>query len=168
MSGQAPGAHDGRRRALSRHPLLLVPTDGSKLSRCALPLAIELAIRLDGRLQLLAVLDDSLRKPMSEFAAGEGISLSEAITAMLQRTEHDAVGDTPIDAQSDYVINDNAAEAILEFADAQGAGMIVLSSHGRSGPGRWLLGSVAHKIVQAASVPVVIVPARDIECGGVG
>ena len=38
--------------------------------------------------------------------------------------------------------------------------MIVMASHGRSGVSRWLLGSVANKVVQSSPVPVVVVPVR--------
>ena len=36
--------------------------------------------------------------------------------------------------------------------------MIVMTSHGRSGIGRWLLGSVADKVARSAEIPVAIVP----------
>ena len=47
---------------------------------------------------------------------------------------------------------------IIERAAAGDISMIVLTSQGRSGIGRWLLGSVADKVARSATVPVVIVP----------
>jgi len=145
---------------MTEHPLLLVPIDGSKLSARAIPLAADLARALDGRLLILTVVDDSVRKPMSEFATAEGISLTEAVNAMLGRAAHEAARDGDIDVAVEHMTDDNPGEAILRLADERAVAMLVLSSHGRSGASRWLLGSVAHKIVQAASVPVVVVPAR--------
>src|ERR1051325_9742221 len=41
-----------------------------------------------------------------------------------------------------------AAESILEAAPAEGAGMIAMSTHGRTGVPRWVLGSVAERVLQ--------------------
>jgi len=50
--------------------------------------------------------------------------------------------------------------AILSFADAQGADLIVLGTHGRRGLRRMLLGSVAEEVVRLAPCPVITVPAH--------
>lgn len=49
-----------------------------------------------------------------------------------------------------------AAESILEAAAAEGATLIALSTHGRSGLARWVLGSVAEKVLQASRLPVLV------------
>ena len=52
------------------------------------------------------------------------------------------------------VVDERPVEAILEAsADAD---LIVLGTHGRSGPGRWWLGSVAERVVRAATIPVLV------------
>jgi nucleotide-binding universal stress UspA family protein len=48
-------------------------------------------------------------------------------------------------------------EAILEQAETEGATMIAMSTHGRSGVSRWVLGSVAEKVVRQSPVPVLLV-----------
>jgi nucleotide-binding universal stress UspA family protein len=50
------------------------------------------------------------------------------------------------------------AESILEAAAAEGAEVIVLGSHARGRIGRLLRGSVSHRVVRDAHVPVVVVP----------
>jgi nucleotide-binding universal stress UspA family protein len=52
-----------------------------------------------------------------------------------------------------------AAEGILAAADARRADLIVMSTHGRGGLGRWVYGSVANRIVRGSSVPVLVVRA---------
>jgi nucleotide-binding universal stress UspA family protein len=47
------------------------------------------------------------------------------------------------------------AEAILASAEARGAGLIALGTRGRSGLRRWMLGSVALRLIQTASCPVL-------------
>jgi nucleotide-binding universal stress UspA family protein len=53
--------------------------------------------------------------------------------------------------------NDSAADAIIDYAAANGVDLIVMSTHGRGGIGRWVLGSVAEKVLRSASVPVLLV-----------
>ncbi|GAB4435785.1 MAG: universal stress protein [Chloroflexi bacterium OHK40] len=50
-----------------------------------------------------------------------------------------------------------AAEAILDYAESEHADLIAIATHGRSGIGRWVFGSVTQKVVQAAPVPVLVV-----------
>jgi nucleotide-binding universal stress UspA family protein len=50
-----------------------------------------------------------------------------------------------------------AAEEIVCFAEEEGIDLIVISTHGRSGMRRWLLGSVADKVLRGTHVPVLMV-----------
>lgn len=52
------------------------------------------------------------------------------------------------------VVDEPPVEAILD--GAAGADLIVVGTHGRRGPGRWWLGSVAERVVRAAVVPVLV------------
>jgi nucleotide-binding universal stress UspA family protein len=57
------------------------------------------------------------------------------------------------------VLLGNPAEEITLFAKHRGVDLIVMSSHGRSGPSRWAYGSVADKVSRASSVPILMVRA---------
>ena len=59
-----------------------------------------------------------------------------------------------------HVRSGSAAEAILEAAAAVGADLIVIASHGRSGVGRAVFGSVAEGVLRQATIPVLVVPVR--------
>jgi nucleotide-binding universal stress UspA family protein len=50
--------------------------------------------------------------------------------------------------------------AIVDRAEKEGVDLIVMSSHGRSGLSRMLIGSVTDKILRGASCPVLVVPAK--------
>ena len=52
------------------------------------------------------------------------------------------------------VVDEPPVDAILDASS--GADLIVLGTHGRRGPGRWWLGSVAERVVRAAAVPVLV------------
>ena len=55
------------------------------------------------------------------------------------------------------VIEGDAASEIIDAARQTPASLIVMASHGRSGVGRWLLGSVAEKVVQHSHEPVLMI-----------
>jgi len=53
------------------------------------------------------------------------------------------------------------ANIIVEEADKSDVDAIVMSTHGRSGLSRWLLGSVTHKVLNATHRPMFIVPMKN-------
>jgi nucleotide-binding universal stress UspA family protein len=57
----------------------------------------------------------------------------------------------------EHLLYGAADEALLAHAEQAGASLIVVSSLGRRAPSRWLLGSVAERVAQAAAVPVLVV-----------
>ena len=56
----------------------------------------------------------------------------------------------------------SAADQILEYAEANAVNVIVMSTHGRSGIGRWVLGSVTDKVLHAGDMPVLTVRATRV------
>jgi nucleotide-binding universal stress UspA family protein len=54
-------------------------------------------------------------------------------------------------------VDDSPAEAILKTAEAVKAGLIVMGTHGRTGYNRWLLGSVAERVLRESPAPVLTV-----------
>lgn len=55
---------------------------------------------------------------------------------------------------------DKTSDVILAYLDEVGADALVLGTHGRRGPGRWVLGSVAEAVLRGAECPVLVVPRR--------
>ncbi|MGD9049783.1 MAG: universal stress protein [Anaerolineae bacterium] len=49
--------------------------------------------------------------------------------------------------------------AIVRFADTNAVDLIVICTRGRSGFSRWLMGSVADRVVRGATAPVLLIPA---------
>ncbi len=138
--------------------VILVPVDGSQLAETAIEWAAMLAQRCAARLVLFTAVSGDEREALAAFATGEGISLEEATQAYLSRVAASVPAE--IEVEAEHRVADRPAAAIIDFADAVGASMIVMASHGRSGFTKWLLGSVADKVAQSAPIPVVIVPVR--------
>jgi nucleotide-binding universal stress UspA family protein len=49
------------------------------------------------------------------------------------------------------------ADKIVEYAADKGAGLIAMSTHGRTGITRWVLGSIADKVLHGARIPILLV-----------
>jgi nucleotide-binding universal stress UspA family protein len=121
---------------------ILVPLDGSALGERALPYAAAVARATGDRLRLVRVVQ------------GPAAAVAGA-AAYLQRV---AARLTRSDTGTGVLAGDATAE-ILREADRVEAGLVALSTHGRSGLGRWLYGSVADAVLRHADVPVLLVPA---------
>lgn len=138
---------------------ILVPLDGSDLAEEALDVAVDIAGPAGGTLTLFVAADPEAAAALYSFAEAEGLTRAMAADAYLEQVAA-RVRKRGVDAVKTSSDATNAAEEILERSAAEGVSMIVMSSHGRSGVGRWLLGSVADKVARSATVPVVIVPCR--------
>lgn len=137
---------------------ILVPLDGSKLAEKALEVAADLARRHDGELELLTVIDTVVANGFNQFASVEHIPITRAVEAYMESTAA-AWKDIPV-VDSHVVMAPSPAATIVGFAEEGGFDAIVMASHGRSGLGRWLLGSTAEKVVRSSNVPILVVPVR--------
>jgi nucleotide-binding universal stress UspA family protein len=123
---------------------ILVPVDGSLLAERALSLAGQLGSAAAGRLVLARVIADENREVHADvqsylrYAAG--------------RLNYSGV---PVET---VVAHGAAATEILRVARQYGAELLVMSTHGHSGPGRWLYGSVADEVLRGANIPLVLLP----------
>ena len=139
--------------------VILVPVDLSERSTSAVRHAGELAGVLGARLVLTVNVNLPERAELELVAREEDISVDDAARRALEEiAARHAAG---VSSDVDVRYRDFPADGILDAAAETGAEMVVIASHGRSGPSRWLLGSVAEKIVRAAPVPVLVVPVRD-------
>lgn len=135
---------------------LLVPLDGSERAERALPVAAALARRLSLPIHVISVVDAAqiafITTAPEVFAAVRSAWHAEA-----QETVAQAVARLTADglAASGAVVEGAAAETIAN--SAQAGDVIVLTSHGRGGVMRWVLGSVAEKLVREGPVPVLLV-----------
>ncbi|MBT8446533.1 MAG: universal stress protein [Gammaproteobacteria bacterium] len=149
---------------------VLVPTDGSEDALKAAAYAGNLARAMGARVTVLLVQNDALIMPHS-WGAGAGpggmpagTASVEEIRGMLeQRVREKDLPDTAgalgeLDAEPELVIVwGHPAEEICRFATENNIDLIVMGSHGRSGIGRVLLGSVSHAVANQAPCPVTIV-----------
>ena len=140
---------------------MLAPLDGSELAEVVLPYAKELAGRLNLELILFHVCEppgvesqfmcrtyldhvaDVVQKKSREVQVKTGVSSGEKAAAV--RVE---------------LGTGNPAEEILRYAEDNKVDLILIASHGHSGVRRWILGSVADKVLRKSRVPVWLVRAN--------
>lgn len=137
---------------------VLVPLDGSQLAESILPFAEKVA-GPEAELVLLRVVE-----PLSagEVMASAGVVTPDALLARELDAKHYLAGvELRLKSQGLRVERrlqvGHAAEEILAVARAARADLIAMTTHGRSGLGRLLFGSVAEAVLRASPVPVLMV-----------
>lgn len=140
---------------------ILVPLDGSELGELALDYAQELATSLNSEVHLVSACEKLseedkhicelyLHKAAEKFRS----QLKEAGAILEVKT---------------VAIAGEPSSAILDYAEKQGIGLIIIVSHGRSGIMTWATGGTANKIIHRAPMPVLLIraaiPAASRETG---
>jgi nucleotide-binding universal stress UspA family protein len=143
---------------------ILVPLDGSSLAEQALSCAVTLARGLPAELVLLRVI--WIPPDVLEILDESTVELN-VIVDQLEAEANDYLG-ALVEQLRDASLNvchavrrGPAAEAILDYAGQGDIDQIVMATHGYTGIKRWTHGSVAERVVQSASVPVLLIRARE-------
>jgi len=141
-----------------KYQKILVPLDGSELGEAALAHVMYLALLSGADVTLLYVvptIEDVIGGSPSipidvqwDFLSAKG---HQYLAGVVQRS---GWGTSKVRV---VVETGNVAEVILTVATREQMDLIAMSTHGRSGVSRWLLGSVAQKVVHAASTPVLLI-----------
>ncbi len=138
---------------------ILVPLDGSALAERAIPVAARIVRASAGSMLFLRVVSTA-----SEF----GVYMNDPSLLMREAIEED------LSAANDYlteisksqtlagikidsgIFTGSAALQIVDIARTQSIDLIVMCSHGEAGIKRWVMGSVAHKVVRHSSIPILV------------
>ena len=137
---------------------ILVPLDGSPLAEAVLPHAEALAKSEHAEIVILRIPN----VPASEFLARDPM-IAEIIYKEMEKESEDYVHTKVTELKKDNIMvtgitkDGPVPETILDVADETHADMIAMSTHGRTGVSRWLMGSVADKIVHHAHIPVMLI-----------
>lgn len=141
---------------------ILVPTDGSALSKKAVTSAIALAKLCQAELVALQVVP---RYPQAYFDGGLAIAAdevkqvekawSDAAQKVVDAVQKSAAA-KGVKAKAVVVRSDLVADAIQTTAKKQQCDLIVMASHGRKGIKRLLLGSETQHVLTHGSTPVLV------------
>jgi nucleotide-binding universal stress UspA family protein len=138
---------------------ILAPLDGSDIGEVALPYAEAVAANSRATIDLVQVIS-----PPGTVEANllGGPDWRKFVTAMRDAGEDylknvaDRLSGKNIKVSYEVLTGD-PADKIVEYAAAKGASLIAMSTHGRTGLARWVLGSVADKVLHEARIPILLV-----------
>jgi nucleotide-binding universal stress UspA family protein len=148
---------------------IVVPLDGSPLAERALPAATALARQFRAPLHVVRAVDVATVMPVAPGVFGTAPVVNAEVATRVWEDAEAAAKATVSDAVKDLqragleasgaMLNGSPYFAISDIL--QPGDLLVLTSHGRGGVRRWLLGSVAEKLVREAPAPVLLVPAAE-------
>jgi len=144
---------------------ILAPTDGSPVAQNGVDKAIALAKALGARVTIVTVTE---RLPVYADGFGHGPALSATMLADFEESQDraaegilseakQAAEKAGVPVETVHVKNAQPAEVINETASSRGCDLIVMSSHGRRGIRRLVLGSKTAEVLTQSPVPVLVV-----------
>lgn len=140
---------------------ILLPLDGSKAGEIVIPSVAELASKLNSEItlfQALAIGYQATTDTGYDYVvfSEQQIDSFKKYTFEYLNTVAARLKETGINVDVQIVLG-NAAEEIIDFADKKGFDLVAMSTHGRSGFGRWIFGSVAARILSQGTTPLLLV-----------
>jgi nucleotide-binding universal stress UspA family protein len=137
---------------------VIVPLDGSALAEQALPWATALAHRSGAPMLLVSIIDIPVE--YGAWGAGSAMALGNELDTWVasQKTYLDALASKITDTTVTTIARVGMpGSELLNIINGTDAPIVVMSSHGRTGARRLLLGSVANRIVREANCPVMVI-----------
>lgn len=140
---------------------ILCPIDFSPSAEAALKLAVSLAERFDASIDVLHVWSPHVLTILDATVVPTGEAIVAQVTALQGRLDETvaAVSRSGRPVRG-HLVQGSPLEAILLHAHRDESDLIVMGTHGRSGLGHLLLGSVAEHVVRTAPVPVLTTMVR--------
>lgn len=140
---------------------IVVPLDGSKWSESAIPRAVELARVHDAELVLLHVHQPKGGSYAADWAlAGQQKIADQSYEQMHEQmiSLRNRLRQEGLRAREVMLRGNNPPQIICEFLESEdGISLVVMSTHGRTGLSRWLMGSVAQYVIKNSRSPVTLV-----------
>ena len=135
---------------------ILLPTDGSAGMERVIDHAVDLASIHDATLHALYVVDTASLTDLPLESSWEGVRDALGREGETAREAVERRAGEDVDVRT-TVIEGSPGRDIVEFAVDEDCDLIVMGTHGRAGVDRWILGSVAERVVRNSTVPVLTV-----------
>lgn len=143
-----------------KYKKIVVPLDGSGWADRAIPHAARIAKNNDAEIILLNIYHSQLAQYQDTLALAKQGNLvdqeRESIKRHLISVRND-LRSQGITVRGHIIDGREPAYNIIKYVKAEGADLVVMSTHGRTGLARFVFGSVAQKVMQGLNVPVMLV-----------
>lgn len=150
---------------------ILVCLDGSKLAEQILSYATEAALRFNSKLVLLQVVGAHGTVPV--VTAGASAYSVEAAEHQIEKEEADTktyldglaqpLREKGLDVECVTLRGLQVGRTIVDYADGHNVDLIAIATHGRSGLGRLVFGSVADFVLRESGLPILLIKPRQID-----
>ncbi len=135
---------------------ILVPLDGSKRAEITLPHVKELAKLVNAEVILLQVLQIQLvTYKMIEVPVPEEVK--KAAREYLEGLVADLKKDGITSRYEIWETRGDVAGEIVEYTEKKPVDLVVMSTHGHTGPARWIMGSVSNKVLRQGNAPLMLI-----------
>jgi len=145
---------------------IMVPLDGSELAECVFPhletivkgckspeVIVVQAVEPLSVPYGIEVLQFTSMKQVEAFETHQKVEAEKYLKKVIARLKK-----TGVKARAE-VIYGKAGEALSDYVTKSKVDLVIIATHGRSGISRWVLGSVANRLVHSARAPVLMVRA---------
>ncbi len=133
---------------------ILVPLDGSRAAEMVIPYAVEIAANLENEIFLVSVSENSTPELHDSYL--------KSMATQVERQLKDHASKKEVKVHSEVLLGEPARE-ILNSAYKINASLIAMTSRGSSKQDKWLLGSIAAKVLRATNKPILLVRATASE-----
>jgi nucleotide-binding universal stress UspA family protein len=146
---------------------ILVPLDGSDLAECVFPYVEEIAKKRNSQVKAVFVIEH-YEMPFHGGVVFDEDNIIEIEKSAMKGAEnymqsvHKRLFTRGIDIEA-IVLEGKIADTLVDFAGNNGFDLIIMATHGRSGLARWVVGSVADKIMHYSSIPVLIIRSAELD-----
>jgi len=140
---------------------ILIATDGSNYTKNSVDYGIDLAKTSEAKLHAIYVVDtaafasipmDAAWESMYELLRQEGDEATKYVS--------DKAWEEGLEVER-VTIEGHPADEIIKYAEKNNISLIIMGTLGKSGLDRFLLGSVAEKVVRNSKIPVLVVRAKN-------
>jgi len=146
---------------------ILVPLDGSDLAECVFPYVEDIAKMRNLRVEAAFVVEH-YEMPFHGGVVFDENNLKEIERSakkgaeQYMKTVKKRLSSKGIDVNT-VVLEGKIADSLVDYANNNGFDLIVMATHGRSGLARWVIGSVADKILHSSTLPVLLIRSESQE-----
>jgi nucleotide-binding universal stress UspA family protein len=143
---------------------ILLPLDGSALSETALAPGLALAVRLGAEVILWRAVDEIDQFERAQLAGmGDGEPANRLQNGLMTEAENyleNLVKTTPkagLTVSKQVVIAHSPATRILDYVEHHAVDLVVMATHGRTGLGKWVYGSVTEKVIRRSQSSMLVI-----------
>ena len=155
-----------KRRPVKVFKTILLPLDGSPFGEAALQLTKTIASAVGSKIILLFIVETvqhihTIGGPDHFAYSEQQIELMKKAALKYMEGAKEQFGDRPVQI---IVRTGDPAHEIIKVSKEENVSLVAMSSHGKSGMTRWMLGSISEKVLHAGKTPILLVrPKKESE-----